>query len=163
MGHVNRAEALFDEHHLMLWRFALRMTGNPAVAEDLVQETFLRAIQRIDRLPDNAASARAWLSQTLVNLCRDRYRRHAVRERHRARVQGTGEAVSDPESSMAARQSFERAMRDLPARRRAVLVLHELEGLDISAVAAILSLRPPTVRWHLAAARRLLHRALARG
>jgi RNA polymerase sigma-70 factor (ECF subfamily) len=158
-----RVAALFDAHHLMLWRFALRMTSNPAVAEDLIQETFLRAIERINRLPESEVSARAWLCQTLVNLCRDRYRRRAVRERYKARIPGVGERVSDPEQVMAARQSFDRAIGELPARRRAILVLHELEGMDIGGVAAVLGLRPPTVRWHLAAARRHLERTLGRG
>jgi RNA polymerase sigma-70 factor (ECF subfamily) len=161
---TSRVAELFERHHEALWRFALRMTGDPPAAEDLVQDTFLRATAWRRRLPATDSAARAWLMQVLVNARRDRARRENVRRRHAV---GASTAVfpsgaPDPERAAAARERLEQALDVLPARRRAVLVLHELEGLDTAAVAAALGLRSATVRWHLAAARRHLLRALGR-
>jgi RNA polymerase sigma-70 factor (ECF subfamily) len=157
-----RLAELFERHHGALWRFALRMTGNPADAEDLVQETFVRAATWRRRLPPLEESARAWLMQTLVNLRRDSIRRGEVR---RKQAGGAGDATGagplpDPESAANLRERIDAALGGLPARRRAVLVLHELHGFDTRKIALVLGLRAPTVRWHLAAARRHLRRAI---
>lgn len=158
---TDRVAELFERHHGALWRFALRMTGDPADAEDLVQETFLRATTWRRRLPAPEPAALAWLMQTLVNLQRDRRRRGEVRRRH---AQGAAAAVAasptpDPERLATIHEGLVAALAGLPARRRAVLVLHELDGLDSGRVAVLLGMRVPTVRWHLAAARRHLLRA----
>ena len=58
------------------------------------------------------------------------------------------------------RQAVAAALARLPARRRAVVVLHELEERDVPEIARLLGLARPTVRWHLAAARRELRRLL---
>jgi RNA polymerase sigma-70 factor (ECF subfamily) len=162
---TGRVTELFERHHEALWRFALRMTGDPADAEDLVQETFLRATAWRRRLPPLDRAARAWLMQTLVNLRRDRIRRGEVRRRHAvaASTATIGGDAADPESLATIRERLDAALDGLPVRRRAVLVLHELDGLDSDQVAAALGMRAATVRWHLAAARRHLRRALARG
>jgi len=153
---------LYRAHQELLWRLAARMTGDPASAEDLLQETFLRAALHRSRLPQAERSARAWLTQTLVNLCRDGFRRAAVRRRHQEEAgSGRTEAVqADPERLAAARQLMNAALNRLSARRRAVLVLRDLEGLTETRVAELLGIRAPTVRWHLAAARSQLRRRL---
>ena len=152
---ARRLELLFERNHELIWRFALRMTRDPADAEDLLQETFLRAATHRRRLPLPEPAARAWLTRTLVNMCRDRARRDTVRRRHRESVAATEVAhASDPEQLTAARQRMGAALDGLPPRRRAVLVLRELDGLDEAQVAEVLGLRRATVRWHLAAARR---------
>ena len=154
-------DALFERHHESLWRLALRMAGNADTAKDLVQETFLRAMTR--RLPADLRSSEAWLVRTLVNLSRDLHRRRRVRRRH---AEGERTARSRVESGnhadrVVARVTVERVMQKLSARRRAVLVLCDLEGLDGARVAELLGLRPSTVRWHLAAARKELARRLS--
>ena len=162
MDNATRLEQLFELHHELVWRFGLRMTGDPAEAEDLLQETFLRAAQNCQRLPEAPHSARAWLTQTLINLCRDRSRRMAVRRRYLAQTgshpRPTG--PDDPERLAASRQQVAGVVDALPARRRAVLVLRDLEGLPEERVAELLGMRRPTVRWHLAAARKALRRQL---
>lgn len=162
MNDTDRLEGLFQRQHELVWRFALRMTGDPSLAEDLLQETFLRAALHRQRLPREEPAARAWLTRTLVNLCRDRARRHAVRQRHRERAAETsaGSSRQDPERLASARQNMLAALDDLSPRRRAVLVLRELEGLDEKRVAELLGLRPATIRWHLAAARQCLEAKL---
>jgi RNA polymerase sigma-70 factor (ECF subfamily) len=153
-----RLEALFDDHHRWLWRLALRMTSDPEVAQDLVQETFLRAARHIDRIPRDAGGP--WLGRALVNLCRDRYRRLDVRERAEPQQRALVPPEPDQEAALVARLTVEKAVASLRPRRRAVLVLCELEGREVADVAALLGLRQVTVRWHLMAARRQLRRWL---
>src|SRR6185369_803869 len=73
---------LYDEHAAALWRYALRLTGDSARAEDVVQETLLRAWRHPEVTVDAERSARAWLFTAARNLIIDetrsaRYRRES--------------------------------------------------------------------------------------
>jgi RNA polymerase sigma-70 factor (ECF subfamily) len=154
-----RLGELFDAHHRRLYRLGLRLLGNAEEAQDLVQETFLRAAQTLGRVPADEPGAEAWLVRVAVNVARDRQRRHAVR-RARAAPLPAQPASPDEEGPRLARWAVRTALRALPARRRAIVVLHELEGLSTGEVARLLGCAPVTVRWHLSSARRELARAL---
>ncbi|RFD25467.1 RNA polymerase subunit sigma [Mycobacterium uberis] len=54
-------KALYDEHAAVLWRYAMRLTGDASQAEDVVQETLLRAWQHPEVIGDTERSARAWM------------------------------------------------------------------------------------------------------
>jgi RNA polymerase sigma factor (sigma-70 family) len=111
------------------------------------------------RVPDGYDGERAWLFRTLVNVCRDRIRRATVRARfYRAFV--TASVQPDPEPSFVARLSVEQALHELNARRRAIVVLHEIDGESVESVADLLGIAPVTVRWHLSKARRELCKLL---
>lgn len=148
----NRLETLFDAHHLRLYRLARRMSRHPEDARDLVQETFLRAARRPASIPAIDTGAEAWLVRTLVNLCRDRHRRLAVRRRAAPAIPPV-RRPTDPESAAVARATVESALARLSPRRRAILVLHELEELDVAEIARLLGITRVTVRWHLARGR----------
>ena len=150
-----RMACLFDRHEGDLYRFARRLSGTREDACDLVQETFVRVLRARTRVPDGYDGERAWLFRTLVNVCRDRHRRASVRERfYRAFI--TTPAHPDPEPSFVARLSVEQALHRLDARRRAIVVLHEIDGESVDSVADLLGIAPATVRWHLSRARREL-------
>ncbi len=156
-----RFEQLFEVARQPLWRLAMRMTGNAELAADLVQESFLRALRK--GLPEELPAARAWLFQTLVNLCRDRHRRTKVRQaamRHAGEAVAIGTAV-DPEDRAITSEALGRALALLPPRRRALLVQHELEGESIDTLAETFGVRPMTVRWHLAQAKKAIRQALS--
>ena len=153
-----RLETLFDDHHRWLWRLALRMTSDPEAARDLVQETFLRAARHIDRIPRDTGGP--WLGRALVNLCRDRFRRLDVRDRAEPQQRALTPPEPDQEAALVARLTVEKAVASLPPRRRAVLVLCELEGREVADVATLLGVQQVTVRWHLMAARRQLRKWL---
>jgi RNA polymerase sigma-70 factor (ECF subfamily) len=158
-----RMAALFDAHHQRLFRLARRLVRQPEEALDVVQETFLRAARAPDRVPSGAASEEAWLVRVLVNICRDSWRHAAVRTR--AVVERRVEVVGsvDPEPGMIAHTMVWRALDGLPPRRRAILILHELEGNAIRKIADLLGISPVTVRWHLMMGRREMARALGDG
>ena len=154
-----RLAALFDRHHRRLHRLGLRLLGDAEEARDLVQETFLRAARAFADVPAEEPAAEAWLVRVAVNLCRDRYRRRLVRRQHAAAMPREV-AASDELGPRLARWTVQAALLALPPRRRAVVVLHEIEGRSAAEVAALLGCRPVTVRWHLALARRELARLL---
>lgn len=154
-----RIELLFERHHQRLFGLALRMTGDREEARDLVQECFLRIVRSADRLPAGEPAGEAWSVRTLVNLCRDRRRRVRVREEAAKRIDSL-EAIPSQEGEVVARRTLERAMAGLRPRRRAILILCELEERPVSEVADLLGLARATVRWHLAAARKSLSKQL---
>ena len=154
---------LFDAQQERLHRLARRMAGDAEEARDLVQETFLRAARRLRSLPAGEAGREAWLVRTLVNLCRDRSRRLRVRERAVEEPAPSASRFPDPESAAVARAMVTSALAELPPRRRAVVVLHELEGRPVAEIAGLLGVAQVTVRWHLGAGRQELRRILLRG
>jgi RNA polymerase sigma factor (sigma-70 family) len=158
---TERLARLFDAHQERLFRLACRLSSDREEARDLVQETFLRAAGRPDSLPDGEQSGEAWLVRTLVNLCRDRYRRLGVRSRVHESLKRE-ETTEHPEDAAVIRSTVRTALERLAPRRRAAMVLHELEGVPVREVARLLGIAEVTVRWHLLAARRELVHVLGK-
>lgn len=154
-----RIAVLFDAHHERLYRLARRLTSNADDALDLVQDTFLRAAGA-SFIPDAPAAEEAWLVRVLVNIRRDQWRRAANRRQLESKTGLLALPVSDPEAQAVARTMVWQALDALHPRRRAVLVLHELEGMKSERIAALLGIRTVTVRWHLSRGRRELTRSL---
>ncbi|HEY1306972.1 MAG TPA: RNA polymerase sigma factor [Vicinamibacterales bacterium] len=153
----DRLGVLFDAHHQRLYRLARRLSQNAEDARDLVQDTFLRAARAPSSVPRQAPDDEAWLVRVLVNLCRDRWRQTATRRRLHQTVDAVGRAQStNPESAAVARSVIWHALDALDPRRRAVLVMHELEGASAAAIAKTLGITAVTVRWHLSRGRRQL-------
>lgn len=161
---VGRLGRLFDAHHERLYHLARRMAPDAEEARDLVQEAFLRAARRPPALPAEDGAAEAWLVQVVVNLCRDQIRRHGVRRRAAATLLSEERpAESGADVRLAARSAVTAALALLPPRRRAVVVLYELEERSVAEIARLLGLARVTVRWHLAAGRRDLAATLLPG
>jgi RNA polymerase sigma-70 factor (ECF subfamily) len=150
---------LFDRQQARLYRLALRMGAEPGEAADLVQDAFLRLARSSAPIPEGEGGE-AWLVRALVNLCRDRHRRRAVRARAAHWVNVPPARSPDPESAASARERVGDALSRLSPRRRAVVVLHEIEGHALVEVARMLGIASVTARWHLSAGRRDLRRLL---
>jgi RNA polymerase sigma-70 factor (ECF subfamily) len=152
-----RLAALFDAHEDRLYRLARRLTGSADEARDLVQDTFFRAARSLKSVPDDPAGAEAWLVRVLVNIRRDQWRRASVRARSAGMLRA--EAAVSPstlESALITKRAVWAALDVLPPRRRAIVVMHEIEGMSRAAVAACLGISAITVSWHLSMARREL-------
>jgi RNA polymerase sigma factor (sigma-70 family) len=158
-----RVGALFDAHHQRLFRLARRMARTPEDAHDVVQETFLRVAKSPGLVPYGPSHEEAWLVRILVNICKDRWRHSAVRIRAVAEGHVAPAGTVNPESGMLAKAMVWQALEALPPRRRAVLVMYELEGATIPNIAKLLGVTPVTVRWHLSIGRREMARALGGG
>jgi RNA polymerase sigma factor (sigma-70 family) len=160
---AERIASLFEMHYDRLYRLARRLTSNSDDALDLIQETFLRATRFPKSIPIGTTEEEAWLVRVLINIRRDQWRKASVRERYdRSQTKGSKLVIGspNPEASLIARAAVWKALEILPPRRRAIVVMHELEGLAIPAVASLLGISAITVRWHLSRGRFDLIRAL---
>lgn len=157
---AERLAALFDAHHDRLYRLARRLVPSVDDALDLMQETFLKAARSPNAVPSGAASEEAWLVRVLINVRRDQWRKAAVRTRHDRDLGRPTGVDNGPEAALIARATVWRALDVLTPRRRAVIVMHELEGLAIPAIARTLGISAVTVRWHLSRGRHELARVL---
>jgi RNA polymerase sigma factor (sigma-70 family) len=156
----DRLSALFDAHHDRLYRLARRLAPSADDALDLVQETFLKAARSRTSVPLGLTNEEAWLVRVLINTRRDQWRKTAVRTRHDREMTHSASVDNDQEAVFMARATVWHALDLLTPRRRAVVVMHELEGLTISKIASVLGISAITVRWHLSTGRRDLARTL---
>jgi RNA polymerase sigma-70 factor, ECF subfamily len=158
-----------------VYRFALRLSGSPDEAEDLVQETFLRAYRSWDQYT-RGTKAKSWL----FTICRNVFLRRREREkRHEVIVaesaapsDGTGSPVNpmwatvagvDPEGrffeSIVDEEIIE-AIEDLPEEYRTAVVLSDLEGLPYAEIAETMGVPVGTVKSRLFRGRRRLQEVL---
>jgi RNA polymerase sigma-70 factor, ECF subfamily len=172
MGATAARRAAFDQEilpHLdLLYRVGLRYTGEPAKAEDLVQDTMLKAYRSWDRFQPGT-SARAWLlailRNTFINLYRREKREPIALELEKLELQpGAGPAEEDdPEGAFFDQIVDERilkALDTLPAEFREVMVLSDVEGLPYGEIAQALEIPVGTVKSRLFRARKLMQRDL---
>jgi RNA polymerase sigma-70 factor (ECF subfamily) len=151
---TRRLAKLFDSHADRLFRLARRLVTTPDDARDLVQDTFVKAARSLRSLPAGASAEEAWLVRVMVNIRRDDWRKARVRKRAAPSLMPDPGQRSAVESSFDTQRAVWAALDRLAPRRRAALVMHELEGLDVRAIARALSVTELTVRWHLSMARR---------
>src|SRR5213083_1798730 len=153
-------DALFREYHQPLVRYLTRRLGDRDWAEEVAQETFLRAVKQ-----DTITSERAWLFAVATNLVRDEARKDARRRRHLEllREQAKAEEAVEPEPTSLERAQeaamARRALECLSERDREALLMRE-EGLDYGEIAAALELSVGSVGTTLARARRRLVEAV---
>jgi len=136
---------VYHREHQGLVRLAAAMVDDVAVAEELVQEAFARAHLRWGHLENAGAYVRA----AVVNACRSERRRRAARRRADERAERPRDALPAVEP---ADESVLRAVRALPAKRRAVVVLRFYEDLPEAEIADILGVRVGTVKSTLSRA-----------
>jgi RNA polymerase sigma-70 factor (sigma-E family) len=126
------------------FRLAYLLTGDRALAEDLVQEAFLRFVGRLHHLRDPEAF-HGYLRRTIVNLSKDAFRRRVVERSYvERRTAELREGHTDRD--VAAYESMRAALLSLPQRQRAAIVLRYYEDLHESEIADVLRCRPATVR-----------------
>ena len=154
-----------------LYRSALRFTRNRAEAEDVLQETFLKAFRGFHRF-NPGTSCRAWLFTILRNTFLNRVRdaRWEVLEKDADAWEGAAEsATADPSAGANPEEEFfqtvlhgdvDRALKALPLVFREAVVLVDLEGLSYKEVAQVLGCPIGTVMSRLARGRGLLRRTL---
>jgi len=184
-SHRARQEALREEeqrrrtfelealpHIEALYNFAVRMTFDPAEAEDLVQETYLKAYRFFDKF-ERGTNCKAWLFRIMKNSYINRYRRiqkrpqtvdfNAVEEFvqslavERGRAGDAGDALFDNILDDEVTIAIER----LPGDFRTVIILCDIEGFTYEEIAEFADCPVGTVRSRLHRGRRLLREALA--
>ena len=141
-----------------------RIVGNVADAQDLTQETFIKALQRQDQLKDELKAAH-WLSRIATNTALDFLRRHG-RVQHCDLDSAPQQISCDNPEQMALRAEHHEYLADglrlLSPRERTALLLRDVEGLPAEEVARRLDCSKATVRSHIANARTKFRRYMER-
>jgi RNA polymerase sigma-70 factor (ECF subfamily) len=154
-GDVGAFDALVGRHADACWRFAFRMLGHRADAEDVVQDTWLRVCRALPRYSERERF-RSWLFQILVNECRT-VRERRGRERHRV--------VDDPHAwrTAAARpeqadlhDALQRGLDRLDADQREAVLLKFGEGLDYDEMARTTGCSVPALKMRVLRGRQTL-------
>jgi RNA polymerase sigma-70 factor (ECF subfamily) len=173
-GDADAYRVLVERHSRALFRLAYRMTCNESDAEDVVQESFLRAYRQLGKF-DERASFGTWLYRIATNCSLD-----LVRSRKR-RSEQMPPAEPDPENSLPdpllnlpatgptpersalsteVRERVAEAMKDLSATERTAFVLRHFEGMCIEDVSRVLECQPGAAKHSVFRAVQKLRRAL---
>ena len=162
------------QHLDALYRTALRMTHNQQDAEDLVQETSLRAYRFLDKFQPGT-NLRAWLFKILTNTYINRYRKVANAPRVESiddteefalynhldtEAASRGGSVEAQVLDRFAEQDIKRAIEALPPQYRMTVLLADVEGFSYNDIAEITNVKKGTVMSRLFRGRRLLQKAL---
>lgn len=166
-GDAAAIDAWYRAEHPQVWRLALGLTADAAEAEDLAQDAMLQLLDTLDRWDPRRPWA-AWRNTLVLNLFRDRLRRHGTRAHHEAAARDAGALdpapLPCPEEAAAAaevRAALLAALRHLPAREREAFVLVDLSGRPAAEAAATMDIAEGSVRSLLTLARRRLRTLLA--
>src|SRR4051794_36322385 len=163
--------AIMQANNRRLYRLARGVLRNDSEAEDVVQETYVRAFTHLEHFRGDS-SLSTWLSRIAVNEALGRLRRQRPGVNIESLPQGTLEAQiiqfplassDDPEKSMAQREIqhvVEHAIDELPEAFRLVFITRVIEGMNVEETAEILGVRPETVKTRLHRARTMLREGI---
>jgi len=158
-GDARAFESLYRAHAPRLHALCRRLAGDPEQAEDLTQEVFLRAWQRLDGF-GGRSKFYSWLYRLAVNAAIDRHRSHRRKAGKETTLEEWEEFVEPRKEHTARRMDLEKAIDGLPPTARMVFVLHDVEGYRHEDIAEMTGLASGTCRAHLHRARRLLRNEL---
>jgi RNA polymerase sigma-70 factor (ECF subfamily) len=166
-GDLGAFEEVYRTHSRRLYGVAVRMLGNQADAEDMLQEIFLAAHRKMESFRGDSALG-TWLYRLAVNLCLD-----YLRSRRGRTVQLTDALEDEPSlpdtatQSLAARtvtkMDLERALAQLPEGCRTAFVLHDVQGLEHREVAEVMGIAEGTSKSQVHKARMRIRVFLAHG
>jgi len=169
------AEGLVDTYGDRVYRLALRITGNEQDAEEAVQDVFWSVVRKIDTFRGESLLG-SWIYRITANAAYQKLRRTAHRRdeisldqvlpiiddgHHHLDPSGDWSAkIDDPAIQSELRDVLASAIDELPANHRAVIVLHDVEGLSMAEVADALGISLATAKTHAHRARLRLRKRL---
>jgi RNA polymerase sigma-70 factor (ECF subfamily) len=164
------AGSLFETHRDRIYRYVLHLVHDRAEAEDLTQETFLRAHRFRDSIRDPGA-VRGWLYQIATRVCLDRLRQRKPRISldHEGSAQHAESIVSVSPSALEAAerketsQCVQHCLQFLPDHYRAVILMREVYSLTAAEMATLMAVNLTTVKMRLHRARRMLEMVMECG
>ncbi len=146
-------DAIVAAHHGEIYRYLRRTTGRASDADDLSQETFLRAFRAYGSLPADA-NVRAWLFAIATNLFRNHFRGEKRRRKAYAAVGMEGGGMDDQgplgETLLReARDRMEAVVGRLPVKQRLAFTLRKMHDLDYEAIGRMLDCSAESARAHV--------------
>ena len=153
-----------SQHHGEIYRYLLRATGRGSDADDLSQETFLRAFRAHRGLPPDA-NARAWLFTIATNVARNHYR---ARKRRQLAYAAASATLSDvdggrPDGAALSRETgalVESIVTRLPLKQRLAFIQRKIHGLEYPEIGASLECSAESARAHVFQALRKIRNGL---
>ncbi len=160
-GDSRAFDALVRRHDRRAFALAFRLLGHREDAEDVVQESFVAALEALDRF-DVTRPFGPWLYRIVVNRSLNARKSRARRSTDVLPEDAPAHTPSPERAAQAAEtgRRVRAAVAALPERQRVVMTMIELEGFSGPEVAEILGIPEGTVRWHLHSARNALRAAL---
>jgi RNA polymerase sigma-70 factor, ECF subfamily len=149
---------LMERHGRRVYNLAFRMLGRPEDADDATQETFLICYRKLSSFRGTSAFT-TWLHRVTVNVCHDALRKR-VREGPAREEEVEPRPVPDPSEAAADAMDVQRALLSVPEEFRAVLILHDVQGVPYQEIAEALGAPLGTVKSRLHRGRVALARAL---
>ena len=165
-GELGAFEEVYRAHSRKLYGVAVRMLGNPADAEDMLQDIFLAAHRKLDSFRGESALG-TWLYRLAVNLCLDYLRSRAGRAIQMTDALDDEPGLPDARSQGLAERTvtkmdLERALAQLPEGCRTAFVLHDVQGLEHREVGEIMGIAEGTSKSQVHKARMRLRTLLSR-
>ncbi len=158
---TNKTSKIFEAlmaHKEKVFLICLGFSRNPADAEDLTQEVYLKAHKNIDTVKDSESS-KYWLFKVTRNTCLDFHRKHKHRRHFPLGPEHEQPESITPESQLVSReqlQSLKAAINQLPKKQREVFILREYGDLTYQEMADVLKINKGTIMSRLIRARRAL-------
>lgn len=158
---------LVDKHKTKIYYTACRLTGNHSDADDLAQETFIRAYRGLGKFKGQSSFS-TWLHRILINCCMDLWRKRKQRGND---IQFDEALLLEDRGRVAARDAAElselqsavaEAIESLPSKHRMALVLHEFDNLAHEEIARVMGCSVGTARSRLHYARMKMQQKLRR-
>ncbi|MGH7499162.1 MAG: RNA polymerase sigma factor [Gemmatimonadales bacterium] len=160
-GDPSAERALYDAHVGRVFRLAYRMAGDLDRTQDYVQETFIRAFQRLGDFRGESALS-TWLCSIAISITLNGLRKtRRAGEREVALDDAPQVGVLSREAEPDLKERLTRAIDALPEGYRTVFVMHEVEGYTHDEIAEVLGVQPGTSKAQLFRARAKLREALA--
>lgn len=172
-GDVNLFEKIQKKYHRQLFSLVLRMIRNYEDAQDIVQETFIRAFNNLDKY-QKEFQFHSWLFKIASNLCIDCLRRRRFQHisidmpapyRDDADALDFVDEEANADKDLLSKEQtniLNKAIEELPEHYRKVIILRHFEELDYKEIAEQLAIPIGTVKAHLFRARRILMELLKR-
>lgn len=154
-------ERLYRRHGQRIFALCLRMTADRQLAEELVQDVFVRAWQKLDGFRGDAAFG-TWLHRVAVNIVLSRRKQDGVRRERTTDDETSLDAAPARSVSVGDRLDLEAAIAALPQGARRIFVLHDVEGYTHEEIGDLLGITSGGSKAQLHRARLLLREALSR-
>ncbi|MGI8548975.1 MAG: RNA polymerase sigma factor [Gemmatimonadaceae bacterium] len=160
-GDLDAFEALYRAHSGEVYALCLRMSGDVSAAQELVQDVFVRAWERLASFRSESAFG-SWLHRLAVNVVLENFRSN---RRRIARITPEADLRQFPDAVMGSspdeRIDLDTAITKLPSGARMAFVLHDVEGYTHDEIATLTGLAAGTIRAQVFRARQLLMRTLS--